>query len=158
MIERDLTSERRGMGETGKRPSRGTSRPTLKQNLIGPDRQAAAHDRRYTGPSGAHAKRKAPVSGPPLIRLCRPSRPYTYASDMVSRKGAMALAKRLERYWHDRGYPAARFWAEPIDERFDKVGSYEIYRVVCNLVNGLPPRLIEDPLRPEKGEKPAQDE
>jgi len=56
----------------------------------------------------------------------------------------MALAKRLERYWHDRGYPAARFWAEPIDERFDKVGSYEIYRVVCNLVNGLPPRILEE--------------
>ena len=58
----------------------------------------------------------------------------------LSRRGAMALAKRLERFWHDLGYPAARFWAEPISERFAKVGTYEIYRVVCNLVNGLPPR------------------
>ena len=38
------------------------------------------------------------------------------------------------------GFPAACFWAEPIEERFDKVGTYEIYRVVSNLVNGLPPR------------------
>lgn len=60
--------------------------------------------------------------------------------DMLSRSGAMALARRLEDYWHARGYPAARFWAEAIDERFSKVGTYEIYRVVGNLVNGLPPR------------------
>jgi len=60
-------------------------------------------------------------------------------SDWLTQRGAMALAKRLEAYWHGRGYPAARFWAEPIDERFSKVGTYEIYRVVCNLVNGLPP-------------------
>jgi hypothetical protein len=54
------------------------------------------------------------------------------------------LAQRLERYWHDRGYPAARFWAEPIKERFAKVGTYEIYRLVCNLVNGLPPRYRDE--------------
>ena len=60
--------------------------------------------------------------------------------DWLCQRGAMALAKRLERYWHVLGYPAARFWAEPIKERFAKVGTYEIYRIVCNLVNGLPPR------------------
>ena len=64
--------------------------------------------------------------------------------DTLSKQGAMALAKRLERYWHDRGCPAARFWAEPIEERFAKVGTYEIYRVVCNLVNGLPPRYRDE--------------
>jgi hypothetical protein len=37
-------------------------------------------------------------------------------------------------------YPAARFWTEPLDERFTKIGTYEVYRVKCNLVNGLPPR------------------
>jgi hypothetical protein len=57
----------------------------------------------------------------------------------------MALAKQLERYWHERGYPAARFWAEPIDERFEKVGTYEIYRVACNLIDGLPPRYLDTP-------------
>jgi len=64
--------------------------------------------------------------------------------DTLSQAGAMHLAKRLEKFWHDRDYPAARFWAEPITERFAKVGTYEIYRVVCNLVNGLPPRYRED--------------
>jgi hypothetical protein len=59
--------------------------------------------------------------------------------DTLSRQGAMNLALRLERYWHERGYPAVRFWAEPVEERFTKVGTYEIYRVVCNLINGLPP-------------------
>lgn len=60
--------------------------------------------------------------------------------ETLSQKGAMALAKRLEQFWHAKGFTAARFWAEPIGERFEKVGSYEIYRVVSNLVNGLPPR------------------
>lgn len=27
---------------------------------------------------------------------------------------------------------AARFWAEPIDERFEKIGTYEIYRIVSS--------------------------
>ena len=64
----------------------------------------------------------------------------TTSPDSLNRDGAMALARRLQQYWQDRGYPAARFWAEPVDERFSKVGTYEIYRVVCNLVNGVPPR------------------
>jgi hypothetical protein len=29
-----------------------------------------------------------------------------------------------------------------VGERFEKVGTYEIYRVVSNLVNGLPPRYL----------------
>jgi hypothetical protein len=64
----------------------------------------------------------------------------TASPDKLGQRGAMRLAQRLQKYWHDRGYPAARFWAEPVDERFSKVGTYEIHRVVCNLVNGLPPR------------------
>ncbi len=62
----------------------------------------------------------------------------------LGQRGAMALAKRLEQYWHSRGYPAARFWAEPIDERFAKIGSYKIYCVKCNLVDGLPPRYRDE--------------
>jgi hypothetical protein len=50
--------------------------------------------------------------------------------------GAIALAKRLEQYWHGQGFSAARFWAEPIGERFKKVGSFELYWVASNLVNG----------------------
>lgn len=64
--------------------------------------------------------------------------------DTLNQSGAMRLAKQLEKYWHDRDYPAARFWAEPIPERFAKVGTYEIYRVGCNLVNGLPPRYRDE--------------
>jgi len=59
---------------------------------------------------------------------------------LLSQRGAMRLARRLEKYWHDQGYPPACFWAEPVDERISKVGTYEVYRVACNLVNGLPPR------------------
>jgi hypothetical protein len=66
--------------------------------------------------------------------------PASNRGDTLNKQGAMALARRLERYWHKRGYPAARFWAEPIAERFAKVGTYEIYRVASNLVNALPPR------------------
>jgi hypothetical protein len=45
---------------------------------------------------------------------------------------------------HEEGQDA-RFWAEPIEERFAKVVTYEIYRVVCNLVNALPPKYRDDP-------------
>jgi hypothetical protein len=68
----------------------------------------------------------------------------TQSFDMLGQRGAMRLARRLEKYWHDKGYPAARFWAIPIDERLSKVGTYEIYRVACNLVNGLPPRYRDE--------------
>ncbi|MEA2991533.1 MAG: hypothetical protein QOD40_453 [Alphaproteobacteria bacterium] len=64
--------------------------------------------------------------------------------ETLSHKGALALAKQLEKYWHDLGFPAARFWAEPIGERFEKIGTYELYRVASNLVNGLPPRYRDD--------------
>jgi hypothetical protein len=71
-------------------------------------------------------------------------KPKAMPEESLSQKGAMALAKRLEQFWHSKGYLAARFWAEPIGERFEKVGTYEIYRVVSNLVNGLPPRYLEN--------------
>ena len=64
--------------------------------------------------------------------------------DTLSRKGANDLARRLQDYWHVRGYPAVRFWAEPICERFGKLGTHEVYRVRCNLIDGLPPRYDRD--------------
>ena len=66
-----------------------------------------------------------------------------HETDALSQRGAIALAKKLQHYWHEQGYPAARFWAEPIEERFSKVGTYELYRVACNLKNGLPPRYSD---------------
>jgi hypothetical protein len=70
--------------------------------------------------------------------------------ETLGQKGALALAKRLEQYWHGKGFPAARFWVEPIGERFEKVGTYELYRVVSNLVNGLPPRYQDQGAAPVK--------
>jgi hypothetical protein len=64
--------------------------------------------------------------------------------DTLTKAGALRLARQLQKYWHDQGYPAARFWTEPVQERFAKVGTYEIYRVVSNLVNGLPPRYRDE--------------
>lgn len=86
-------------------------------------------------------------SAPAQVVATDKSRVTAIADDTLNREGAMALAKRLQQYWHDQGYPAARFWAEPVDERFAKIGTYEIYRVVCNLVNGLPPRYRDEPPR-----------
>jgi hypothetical protein len=71
------------------------------------------------------------------------SKPKAPPAETLEQKGAIALAKRLEQYWHAQGFPAARFWAEPIGERFEKVGTYELYRVARNLVNGLPPRYLD---------------
>lgn len=62
-----------------------------------------------------------------------------YRVDNLNRRGAMDLARRLEEYWHKEGYAEVRFWAEPVDERFEKIGTHEIYRVKSNLVNALPP-------------------
>jgi hypothetical protein len=82
---------------------------------------------------------------PCTLKSARPDQSGTVPKGLqhLNQKGAMALAKRLEQYWHDRGYPTARFWVEPIEERFDKVGTFELYRVVCNLIDGLPPRYQE---------------
>lgn len=70
-------------------------------------------------------------------------KPKPAPPETLGQGGAIALAKRLEQYWHGQGFPAARFWAEPIGERFEKVGSYELYRVASNLVNGWPPRYSD---------------
>ena len=55
----------------------------------------------------------------------------------------MALTRRLQAYWHAQGYTTARFWAER-SRSVSKVGTYEIDRVVCNFVNGLPPCYRDD--------------
>ncbi len=48
-----------------------------------------------------------------IVPPAKSSRPV----DTLNRDGALALAKRLEQYWHNQGYPAARFWTEPLGER-----------------------------------------
>ncbi len=61
--------------------------------------------------------------------------------DSIAQTAALALATRLEQYSHDRGYSAARFWTVPVWERFAKIVTYDMYRVKCNIVNGLPTLL-----------------
>ncbi len=80
----------------------------------------------------------------------------TVNGDALDRLGAIALAKRLEKYWHDQGYLGARFWAEPIDEHYAKVGTRQLYRVACNLVNGLPPLCRADISAPAVGPPQGQ--
>jgi hypothetical protein len=100
---------------------RAATRPSAKQEAA--SQSAAYSDRRS-------ASRAAP-------------KPKPGDSETLSLRGSLALAKQLERYWHERGFPAACFWAEPIGERFEKIGTYELYRVACNLVDGLPPRYLD---------------
>lgn len=57
------------------------------------------------------------------------------ADDLLSETGAVALAERLAKWWHMRGYPQAEFRAVA---RKSKNGK-EIWTVRSNLVNGLPP-------------------
>jgi hypothetical protein len=35
---------------------------------------------------------------------------------------------------------SAEFWTDPLNEHCEKIGTYEVYQVKCNLVNGLPSR------------------
>jgi hypothetical protein len=68
------------------------------------------------------------------LRSGAASETITASADKLIQRGAMRLARRLEKYWHDQGNPAARFWAEPVDERFSKVGTYvgpESEKVCC---------------------------
>lgn len=88
------------------------------------------------------------ASSPPAVQplYARPA-PKPAARGTLSQRGAMALARELEAYLYKRQFPAARFWAEAVGERFAKIGTYEIYRVTCNLVNGLPPSYRDEPCK-----------
>lgn len=51
--------------------------------------------------------------------------------------GASHLAKRLNTFWHDRGYPTASFWVEQIRNLPEaKLGADTLFTVRSNLVNG----------------------
>jgi len=54
--------------------------------------------------------------------------------DNMTRDGAERLAAKLNSYWHEHGYPAARHWVEP-----GGVPGREAYVVRSNLCDGLPP-------------------
>ena len=141
-------TRRSGRAEHGRK--QGPARPCAPQSAR-PDQPAAPRQRTenaktargaaYPDVGGASRAAPKPKSGP---------------SETLSHRGALALAKQLESYWHERGYPAARFWADPIGERFEKIGTYELYRVASNLVDGLPPRYLDHgdaPLRLRRAPK-----
>jgi hypothetical protein len=61
--------------------------------------------------------------------------------------GALALAQRLNAYWHSRGHLNVRHWIEPITlaERTRPLSDVEaakltVFAVRSNLVNGTPPK------------------
>ena len=109
-------------------------------------RARRAEQEQGTDPYGACAPESARSDTSSARRRAPPSAPTPRppAPESLNREGALALARRLESYWHAQGFTAVRFWTEPISERFDKIGSYEVYRVVSNLVNGLPPRYLDE--------------
>jgi hypothetical protein len=129
----------------------GPARPCAPQSAR-PDQRSAQGPRTETSPQTTKdSSGTADVTtSPAMLSVGQGStRRKPEPIETSNQKGAMELAKRLEKYWHDKGFPAARFWAEPIGERFEKIGSYEIYRVASNLVDGLPPRYV-DPSFPSR--------
>ena len=126
----------------------GPARPCAPQSAR-PDQRTPARPRTtakppsikddYSGAANAVTSAGVPFAG------SRSAKQKPSPAEVSNQKGAMQLARRLEQYWHGKGFPAARFWAEPIAERFEKIGSYELYRVASNLVDGLPPRYLKTP-------------
>jgi hypothetical protein len=119
----------------------GPARPCAPQSAR-PDQRAAPPPRTESAQIDRGAIRRSAYSDVRTRSRAAP-KPKSGPSETLSLKGALALAKQLESYWHERGYPAACFWAEPIGERFKKIGTYELYRVASNLVDGLPPRYLD---------------
>ncbi len=54
--------------------------------------------------------------------------------DNLSRNGAAELARRIERYWHDRGFSAVRARVVSLG-----IEGRSVYVVRSNLMNGNPP-------------------
>lgn len=53
--------------------------------------------------------------------------------DFSSEEGAKALAKEIEQYWHDRGYPEVKARTEKINMRSQSNRSSPGYTVKTNL-------------------------
>jgi hypothetical protein len=124
----------------------GPARPCAPQSAR-PDQRPPVHTRTTSQSikeSYSRAAGDVTSANMPLLAAGSPKK-KPRIKEVSNQKGAIELAKRLEQYWHGRGFPAARFWAEPISERFEKIGSYELYRVASNLVDGLPPRYVDTP-------------
>lgn len=57
-----------------------------------------------------------------------------------TRRGAVALANRLQDYWHSRGAHQVQFWVwrAPVAAQGDRE-AHRLYCIRSNLINGLPP-------------------
>lgn len=64
--------------------------------------------------------------------------------DWLSEKGASVLADRIHSYWLRRGHDV-KVWVELAEEaRRDVIkNGHGTYAVRSNLVNGLPPKMLE---------------
>ena len=68
--------------------------------------------------------------------------------DHLSQAGADALARKLDDWWHTRGYPQVRHWAEratmadgpPRLKTKNGTTAAGLWVVRSNLVSGMPPR------------------
>ena len=60
-------------------------------------------------------------------------------NDTLTESGAYRLAKRLDEYWHARGWPKAKHWVEIVRAR-ETMSKHSIFGVRCNLMNGYPPQ------------------
>jgi hypothetical protein len=141
MVKRDKRkpSAKRACAPDGPTPAGRTrqSRRAEQERMQGPARPCAPKSARPDQP------RTGQTQGDTASPVRERTPPTSAPRDTLNQKGAIALAKKLEAFWHGKGYLTARFWAEPVGERFDKLGTNEIYRVASNLVNGLPPRYVD---------------
>jgi hypothetical protein len=55
-------------------------------------------------------------------------------TDWSTKAGATRQAEQIAKYWHDKGYPEVRAWAESVS------GRDRDWTVRTNLIGGLPPR------------------
>lgn len=65
--------------------------------------------------------------------------------DLSSERGATALARELDAWWHTRGFPQVHHWIERAADfteakSGDRNGVPCVWCVKSNLINGLPPR------------------
>ena len=59
----------------------------------------------------------------------------------MTRTGAQKLAKRIERYWRNKGFGQVKVEIEMMGEIIPEVEGVEpLYCVRSNLVNGMPPQ------------------
>ena len=65
----------------------------------------------------------------------RPHREYD-VRELMTAHGAAELAKELEAFWKERGYPGIRCWVQKFTDAHVTYG----HGIRSNLLNGIPPK------------------